>query len=241
MKMIKPLLLGALMLLFLVPAAHAEDKAVLASGAGYKKMVNALNTAYQKATGQSLDLLFGNMARVTTLARQSGKVDIVLGDQSFLKKAGLPMAVQQKLGKGKLVLAFAKGGKYNSIKGLDTAGRIALPDVKKAIYGKAAREFLLNTGHLPAIQPRLVEVATIPQVFSYLATNEVDMGFMNLTHTLNVADKIGGYVVLDEKEYSPILIMAALLDGSGRAEQAKAFLAFLKTPEAKRIIQANGL
>ncbi len=229
------------MLLFLVPAAHGADKAVLASGAGYKKMVNALNTAYTKATGQSIDLLFGNMARVTTLAKQSGNVDIVLGDQSFLKKAALPMAVQQKLGKGKLVLAFAKGGSYSELKDLDTAGRIALPDVKKAIYGKAARQFLTNTGRLPAIQPRLVEVATIPQVFSYLATNEVDMGFMNLTHTINVADKIGGYVLIDEKDYSPILIMAVLLSDSRRSEQAQAFLDFLKTPEAKKIIQDNGL
>ena len=241
MKMLKTLLLGAVMMLFLAPAAQADGKAVLASGAGYKKMVNSLNAAYQKATGQSIDLLFGNMARVTTLARQSGQVDIVLGDQSFLKKAGLPMAVKQELGKGKLVLAFAKGGSYKSVNDLDTAGRIALPDVKKAIYGKAAREFLQNTGRLPDIKPRLVEVATIPQVFSYLATNEVDMGFMNLTHTLNVADKLGGYVVVNETKYSPIVILAALLDDSQRAEQAKAFLAFLKTPEAVKIIRANGL
>jgi molybdate transport system substrate-binding protein len=241
MKTIKTLLLGALMALFLVPAAHADGKAVLASGAGYKKMVNALNAAYQKSTGRSMDLLFGNMARVTTLARQSGQVDIVLGDQSFLRKAGLPLAVQQELGKGRLVLAFAKGGSYTKIEDLDSAGRIALPDVKKAIYGKAAREFLQNTGRLPDIKPRLVEVSTVPQVFSYLATNEVDMGFMNLTHTLNVVDKLGGYVAVDETKYSPIVIMAALLGTSQRTEQAKAFLAFLKTPEAVKIVRENGL
>ncbi|WP_319543285.1 molybdate ABC transporter substrate-binding protein [uncultured Pseudodesulfovibrio sp.] len=233
-------ILTAFLVICMATAALAEN-AVLASGAGYKKMVNALNTEYMKQTGRTVDLLFGNMARVTTLAKQSGNVDIVIGDATFLKKAQLPLEGSQELGQGKLVLAFAKSGSFSTVKDLDKAGRIALPDTQKAIYGKAARQFLQSTKRLPDIKPRLVEVATIPQVFSYLTTNEVDMGFMNLTHTLNVADKLGGYIIIDQKDYSPIVILAALLKDSRRMEQARDFLRFLKTPEARTIMQDNGL
>ncbi|NDV19880.1 molybdate ABC transporter substrate-binding protein [Pseudodesulfovibrio sp. JC047] len=240
MRTTRTLIVTAFLILCMATVA-AADNAVLASGAGYKKMVNALNTAYTKQTGQTIDLLFGNMARVTTLAKQTGNVDIVIGDASFLDKAALEFAIRQPLGKGRLVLAFAKKTSFSSLSDLDTAGRIALPDVNKAIYGKAARQFLQSTKRLPDIKPRLVEVATVPQVFSYLTTNEIDMGFMNLTHTLNVTDKLGGYVVINQDTYSPIIILAGLLKDSPRMEQAKDFLHFLETPEAQAIIQANGL
>lgn len=240
MRLIRTLVVTTLFVFLLASIAQAAN-AVLASGAGYKKMINALNAAYTQATGQSVDLLFGNMARVTTLAKQSGNVDIVLGDKSFLDRAELDLAARQSLGQGKLVLAFAKNGTCSSLADLDTAGRIALPDTKKAIYGKAARQYLETTKRLPAIKARLVEVSTIPQVFSYLATNEVDMGFMNLTHTLNVADKLGGYVVIDENDYSPILILAGLLSESPNAKEARMFLRFLATPEAQAIMRENGM
>lgn len=232
------------LLLALPTSAFSGDKLVLAAGAGYKKMVNALNAAYEKKTGRSMDLIYGNMGRVTTLAKESGKVDIVLGDRQFLiVRAALPVTDETELGRGKLVLAFAKGSEFSKESDLDNpkAGRIALPDTSKAIYGKAAREYLLTTGRLPDIKPRLVEVATVPQVFSYLATNEVDMGFINLTHALNVKDKLGGYMVIDEKNYSPISIIAAVLESSANKEQARAFLDFVKTAEAQAIVRANGL
>jgi len=240
MNFVRPFIITAFILASLAVPASAGNT-VLASGAGYKKMVNALNTAYTKQSGQSVDLVFGNMARVITLAKQSGRVGIVLGDEVFIEKDNLPMHTKLELGRGKLVLAFAKSSKFSKIEDLDIAGRIALPDTKKAIYGKAAREYLQSSKRLPGITPRLIEVSTVPQVFSYLATNEVDMGFLNLTHTLNVADKLGSYIIIDEKGYSPIRIIAGILDNCDNMTQAQAFLDFLKTPKAKAIIKAHGL
>ena len=232
------------LILALPASAWADGDVVLAAGAGYKKMVNALNSAYRAKTGKTLDLIYGNMGRVTTLAKESGKVDIVLGDQQFLlHRAALAVTEKTELGRGKLVLAFPKGSKFSKAADLDNseAGRIALPDTSKAIYGKAARQYLTKTGRLPAIKPRLVEVATVPQVFSYLATNEVDMGFLNLTHALNVKDKLGGYVILDDKDYSPISIIAAVLTSSANKDEAQSFMEFVKTDEAQAIVRANGL
>ncbi|MFV0420894.1 molybdate ABC transporter substrate-binding protein [Oleidesulfovibrio sp.] len=230
------------------PAAAADPPAsepqlVLASGAGYKKMVNALVQQFTRSTGITVDRIYGNMGRVTTLAGQTGKVDMVIGDQTYLHGAGLPFAQELILGHGKLVLACPKGHTITSPDVLDDAGmqRIALPDASKAIYGIAAREYLTATGRLPAIKPRLIEVATVPQVFSYLTAGEVDLGFMNLTHALNVADKLGGYLVLNASKHKPILIMAGLLDGAPAPQAALSFLTFLATPQAKTIIQKHGL
>ena len=242
MRFFHSLFIAAFIFVMSVSPALA-DNPVIASGGGYKSVVNALNAAFAKKTGQSMDLMYGNMGKVTTLAKQSGKVSIVIGDETFLKGAGLPLTNDQILGKGKLVLVFAKDSQFSKLEDLDNpkAQRIALPDTKKAIYGRAARQFLQSTGRMPAIQPRLVEVATVPQVFSYLNTNEVDMGFLNLTHTLSIKDKIGGYIIIDEASHAPIRIMAALMKNAPAREQALAFLEFLKTPEAQELIHKYGL
>ncbi|WP_147820954.1 molybdate ABC transporter substrate-binding protein [Salidesulfovibrio onnuriiensis] len=219
------------------------DNLVLASGAGYKKMVNELVAVYEQRTGQTIDRLYGNMGRVVALSKESGRVDIALGAEDFLRSGGLEFRSTHMLGKGRLVLAYPKGSSCSSVATLDDPAvkRIALPDTSKAIYGRAAREFLTSTGRLPDIKPRLVEVATVPQVFSYLVAHEVDMGFLNLTHALHVQDKLGGYVLVPEKDYEPISIVAGELQGGGKHEQVLEFFRFLATPEAKAIISRSGL
>jgi len=230
-------------LLCSVSPMRADDSLVLASGAGYKKMVNALTAAYEQETGRTVDRLYGNMGRVTALAEQSGRVDVVLGADDYLVGAGLKFSAKHLLGKGRLVLACPKGSICASVRALDDPDvkRIALPDTSKAIYGRAAREFLSSTDRLPGIKPRLVEVATVPQVFSYLVADEVDMGFLNLTHALHVKDKLGGYVLVPEETYKPIEIIAGELADCKKGSLVRDFFQFLDTPKAKGIIKDSGL
>lgn len=240
----KKLLLLMLMLLLIAAPAHAgDDAAVLASGAGYKKMVNALVAAYTAETGRGVELVYGNMARVTAQVRTSGKVDLVLGADFFLKDPSLRLTARHELGRGRLVLAWPKGRTGVSAASLTApeTERIALPNTKQAIYGKAALEYLQRTGVYDAIRPKLVEVATVPQVYAYLAADEVDLGFLNLTHAMNVRDTLGGYLVLDEKDYDPIRILICEVGDAPHPEARADFLRFLESDKAREIVRANGL
>lgn len=97
MRMIRVFALISALLLALPAQAGATDSVVLAAGAGYKKMVNALYEAYRTKTGAQIDLTYGNMGKVTTLAKESGKVDIVLGDaRLLLENAALAEAMSQR-------------------------------------------------------------------------------------------------------------------------------------------------
>jgi len=243
LRWLKTVVFGVVAAGFLASGAALAHSPVVAAGAGYKKMVSALAAAYAERTGRQLDLIYGNMGRVTALAMESGKVDLVIGDEAFLKSSSLAFAETHALGHGKLVLAFPANGVFSTVEALDdeAARRIAMPDPVKAIYGKAAREFLEYTGRMPAAAPRLIEVATVPQVFSYLVANEVDMGFLNLSYVLDVADKLGGYVVLDPSGYAPVSIIAGVLRDAANREAALEFIVFLRTAEAKAIIVSHGL
>ena len=250
-----PLVLALLLLVGGSLPASAGEAFTIAAGAGYRKLVSALGEAYAK-TGKPLpQQVYGNMGQVIAQAKQSGVVDLVIGDKKFLDKAELDVAAEYAIGKGRPVLAVAKGCPSAAWKGrkvLDAAGakalladpavaRIALPDPKKAIYGRAATEFMERSGLAQGLAGKLLPVGTVPQVSAYVVSGEVDLGFINLTDGLAIKDKAAAVIPLDESLFDPIRIVADSLKTSPNPAAAAEFGAFLATPAAREIVAAQGL
>lgn len=231
-----------LLLTLCIPAA-AQAKIVIASGAGYRSLVDRLVQSYTDNTGQEIERVYGNMARVTAQVKNSGTVDLVLGDKSFLEKAALDCSAVSKVGRGRLVIAWPKGQKYSGTEDLTAEGvsRIALPDTKRAIYGKAGMQFLHSTGIYNKIKDKLLMVATVPQSASYVVAGEVDYAFINLTHARKIKKSIGGFAVLDESAYSPISIIVLQMRSSAHENECAAFMDFLKSDTAHEIVAAHGM
>ncbi|MBK1715853.1 molybdate ABC transporter substrate-binding protein [Rubrivivax gelatinosus] len=224
--------------------AHAEPP-IVAAGAGYKRPVSELAQAFEARSGHKLELSFGNMAQVLTLAASSGRVALILGDQAFLETAPVLKGARLiPVGEGRLVLAWAKAAPAPA-RPENVAdpvyARIAMPDPAHAVYGKAASEFLQRSGLAATLQPRLITVATVPQVSAYLASGDVDAGFINLTDALGIRERIGGWLAVDGALYSPVRIVAAVVPGHEQQAEVKALEAFLATPEAQALLRRHGL
>ena len=230
-----------LVFIFLALPALAGETLLVASGAGYKSVVEALADAYVKESGATVERIYGNMGQIIGQAKTSGKVDLLIGEDGFLRSSDLPLAESAALGKGRLVLAWPTGKGEPTDLSASAVARIALPDPQRAIYGKAAAEYLENSGLRKTLANKLVVVGTVPQVFAYLATGEVDAGFMNLTQAVAAADKIGGYREMDEKLYKPIVISCIRTENSPSPDAARKFADFLGTETARAIITAHGL
>jgi molybdate transport system substrate-binding protein len=216
---------------------------VLASGAGYRAIVDELADVYEKNTGNKIERIYGNMARVITQAKVGGTVDLILGDADFLEKAKLSMAETVEVGRGRLVAAYGANVTFNGSRDLlsPEITRIAIPDIKKAIYGKAAMQYLKNQGVYDAVQQKLMIVATVPQAASYVISGEVDVALINVTHAQKIEKRIGGFTVLEEAAYSPIRIIVGMLDTGDKKPDCRNFLSFLGTQEAKAIVQRHGI
>lgn len=239
-----PCYLLALFSIFLLAwPAGAAGKLTIGAGAGYRRPVDELAAAFRKQAGLEVNLVYGNMGRVIAQIKSGGVVDIFLGEKSFLAASGLKTTRVTELGRGRLVLAYPKGAKITSPKDLADPNikRVAVPDPKKAIYGKAGMEFLANSGLLPSVKAKLLTVGTVPQVSTYLLSGEIDAGFLNLTDVLGLSSRIGGFLKLDEKMYSPLIIQAAQLADAPNPEPAGRFLDFLATDQARKIVTAHGL
>lgn len=238
----KRLLLACLLAMGLIGQASAGTLTV-ASGAGYKKLVTELASAFEASTGIKADLIFGNMGQVTAQAKGSGAVDVIVGEKGFLERAGLTFSGLADVGHGVLVLAWPKGKVLAAPEDVASPGvkRLAVPDPQKAIYGKAASEYLERSGLAKAVAGKLLVVATVPQVTAYLVSGEVDAGFVNLSDVIGLEDSIGGSIKIDPSRYEPIAIVAGRLVTAENASAAKAFTDFLASDAAKAIAVRHGM
>jgi len=237
------LLFMAALALTSVPTVHAAEGLTVAAGAGYKRLVDELCTAYSTKTGVTVNKIYGNMGQITAQAKESGAIDFIMGDKQFLDSTKLSFTDELTIGQGKLVAAVAKGVKIDNLDALTDAAitRIAIADSEKAIYGHAAKEFLTHKGLWQQIQPKLLMVGTVPQVTAYVLTGEVDVGFINLTEALAIKDKVALIIPIDEKMYSPILIVAKRLRDSTNSNASASFVAFLQSEEAQSMLKKQGL
>ena len=220
------------------------DEATLAAGAGFRRPIAEVATAFEKASGHKILQTYGHLGQVIAQAKESGKIALVCGDRAVLQKAeGINFSSMAPLGVGKLVLAFRKGVTLAQPEDItkDDIKRIGIPDQANAIYGKAGRLFLERAGLAAKIDPKLVAVGTVPQVTSYIVSGEVDAGFINATDAIGAGDKIGGFIEIDQKYYDRVEVSCGIMDASKDSVAAKEFARFLETDLARAILKRYGL
>lgn len=231
--------------LFLCQSLAFAETLIFAAGAGYKRPLSEVVQAYEAAGNPKIDQIYGNMGQVIMQAKGSGNVAFIVGEEAFLKKsAGVSFASFYPVGEGVLVIAYGKKVTLHAPDDLlkPEVTRVAIPDEKHAIYGKAGKEFLQHTKMLDKIEKKLLVVATVPQVSAYLISGEVEAGFINLTDALYIKDKIGGYLTLDKGMYAPIKLVVGVLKGFEDNPQVKNFVNFLGTnSQVKEILKKAGL
>lgn len=226
-----------------MPKAHAEE-ATLAAAAGFRKPLTELAAAYEARSGKKILQVYGHVGQVVAQARESDQITIVCGDKTVFHHAkDLHFQRTVGLGLGKLVVAFRKGISLAKAEDIarDDIKRIGIPDQTAAIYGKAGRQFLERAHLAQAVDPKLVPVAMVPQVTSYVASGEIDAGFVNATDAIGAADTIGGFVQVDASLYDPVEISCGIRTTDKPSSATNGFAKFLETDQARAILDHYGL
>ena len=124
-----------------------------------------------------------------------------------------------------------------SLKSADL-NKVAICNPTAAPYGAAAVATLKSLGVYDALKPKLVEGADITQAFQFVESGNAEIGFVALSQ---LAGKTGGSRWVVPQELYPAIKQDAVLlkKGAGNAA-AKAFVEFLKGPEAHDIIVRYG-
>lgn len=219
------------------------DETTLAAGAGFRRPLAELATDFSTTSGHRILQVYGHVGQVVAQARESQDITLLCGDKPTLAKAdGLQFSSWVPLGLGRLVVAWRRG--LQLTKATDLAGadfkRIGIPDQTNAIYGRAGRQFLQRSGLADGLDPRLVPVATVPQVTGYVSSGEVDAGFINATDAIGAGSNIGGYLEVDATLYDPVEVACGVRSGAA-SPALTAFTAYLGTDRARAILDRYGL
>jgi len=227
--------------------AHAQQtgETKVAVAANFTEPAKEIATLFKQKTGYDAVLSFGASGPFYTQITQDAPFQVFLSaDEKRPKDAvdnGLAIADSRfTYAIGKLVL-WSKS--IDVTKGDDAlkAGafnKLSIANPTAAPYGAAAIEAMKALGVYAAIEPKIVQGATIAQAFQFVATGNAELGFVALSQLASVT--AGSRWLVPDALYKPIRQDAVLLKKGADDVASRAFMAFLKGAESKAIIQKYG-
>jgi molybdate transport system substrate-binding protein len=242
----KTLWLVALVLSVSGGSCASQKKTVnIAVAANFTEPAKELAQLFQQTTGQTVLPSFGATGQLFTQITQDAPFDIFLAaDQQTPQKAiAAGLAVQDSLftyAVGQLVVFSAS---LDVSKGDETLrdGRfekIAIANPATAPYGAAAVEAMKTMGLCQPLSTKFVQGNDIGQTFQFVETGNAEIGFVALSQVQGKNAK--SIWIVPENLYSPIRQDAVLLKKAAGKDAARAFLAFLKSVPAKKVIAKYG-
>lgn len=138
--------------------------------------------------------------------------------------------------KNKLVLIGAKDSNYKSVETLQEGDKLAIGEVNSVPAGKYAQQYLKDNNLYEQVKPNLVFAKDVRQVLNYVEKGNAQLGYVYKTDLYQSQQNGESHVkeinTVDLKQ--PIVYKAATTSDK---QLAKAWIDFLKTDEAKEILE----
>ncbi len=229
----------------LLLAGNAQAAVVKAAvAANFTAAMKEIAANYQKASGDKVLLSFGSTGKLYAQIKNGAPFDLFLAADQ--RRPKLLVASGDADGRftyavGKLVLWSAKPGLVDGKGEVLKHGafaKLAIANPKTAPYGAAAMEVIDHLGLAAVLTPKLVRGDSIAQTQQFVATENAELGFVAKAQV--VLQPGGSRWEVPQSLYSPIRQDAVLLKRGEGNGAAKAFLAYLKGPAAKAVIEKYG-
>ncbi len=235
------------LMLGLLGTAHAGEVS-LGAAANFSATTRDLIPLFEKATGHTVKASFGSTGKLYSQIANGAPFQVFLSaDAKTPKKAeeeGLAVpGTRFTYARGRLMLwsakprLFADGEAYLKS---GVLGRLAIANPGTAPYGLAAEQVLEHLGVWQGVQGRLVRGESISQTFQFAATGNAEVAFVALSQLKAWKGDAGSSWEVPQTYYAPIDQQAVLLRKGEHSGAARAFLAFLKGPEARAVITHYG-
>lgn len=244
MKFARSIQLAVAMVFLTAGSVHAAQTNV-AVAANFTEAAKEIAAAFKQKTGHEAVLSFGSSGQFYSQITQGAPFEVFLSaDDARPKKLvadGLAVADSRfTYAIGKLVLWSKTPGLVKGEEALRAAAfaKLSICTPAAAPYGAAAVEAMKVLKIYDQLQPKLVEGATITQAYQFVETGNAELGFVALSQL--TGPETGSRWLVPQDLYSPIRQDAVLLKSGAANDAATGFIAFLKGPEARAIIEKYG-
>jgi molybdate transport system substrate-binding protein len=230
----------------LLAAGEASAAAThVAVAANFTDAAKEIAAAFKQKTGDDAVLSFGSSGQLYTQITQAAPFDVMLSADAArpqkLVDTGLGVANSRfTYAIGKLVLWSKSPAVVQGEATLKSGGfaKLSICDPATAPYGAAAVDTMKSLQLYDALKPKLVVGADITQAYQFVATGNAELGFVALSQVAGNAK--GSRWLVPQRLYKPIRQDAVLLKKAADNKAAVAFVAFLKGPDARKIIEKYG-
>jgi molybdate transport system substrate-binding protein len=240
-------ILAAALTALLAPFAgsvHAAQTNV-AVAANFTEPAKEIAALFKQKTGNDAILSFGASGPFFTQITHDAPFQVFLSADEERPKAAVEggFAVPESLftyAIGKLVLWSKVVDVANGEEALKAGAfsKLSIANPAAAPYGTAAIETMKALDVYDALKTKIVQGNSIAQAFQFVDTRNAEVGFVALSQLFGVT--AGTRWLVPERLYTPIRQDAVLLKKGENDEASKAFLEFLKGPEARAIIEKFG-
>ncbi|HEY2133091.1 MAG TPA: molybdate ABC transporter substrate-binding protein [Acetobacteraceae bacterium] len=217
----------------------------VAVAANFTDAAKDIAAAFRQKTGHEAVLSFGSSGQLYTQITKAAPFQILLSaDQDRPKKAvedGFGVADSRfTYAIGKLVLWSKNPDLVTNADTLSSGAftKLSICNPANAPYGAAAIQTLKSLSLYDTLQPKIVQGQDITQAFQFVQTGNAELGFVALSQVAGNND--GSRWIVPQNLYAPIRQDTVLLKTGVGNEAAVAFMAFLKGPEARAIIEKYG-
>lgn len=226
----------------------APDELIVSAAVSLKDALEEIKPIYNKEKSNiKITYNFGASGSLQQQIEQGAPVDIFISAakkqmDTLQNKNLLLNETRKNLLKNQIVLIVPKNNTTIKIfQDLVTnkSKRIAIGEPKSVPAGQYAQEILTSLRLLNKVKDKIIYAKDVRQVLSYVATENVDAGFIYLTDA-KTSDDVKIIATASEKSHSPIIYPVAVLKNIKSANQAKAFVQFLLGNKAKIIFQKYG-
>lgn len=118
--------------------------------------------------------------------------------------------------------------------------KVAIGDPRTVAAGQASEESLRALGLWERVRPKLVLVDQARRIVELVVRAEVDVGFVYATDAVTQIDRVRLAFAVPEGTHRPILHSAAIVKTTANLPVARAFVGFLRSPEAQAVIGRLG-
>lgn len=236
-------------LALLPPAAARAETALVAVAANFIGALKEVAVSFEAETGHKLKISSGSTGQLYAQIKHGAPFDVFLSadEESPRKLVEEKIAVAGSrfpyaIGQLAIWCPALKSGQHDDVWAeLKTISSVAIANPQLAPYGRAARQSLEKHRLWDTIAARIVYGQNIAQTFALVGTGNAPCGFVARSQLMSAGESKQGVIVpVDTNDHDPIRQDAVLLKRAANNTAAVAFMAYLKTPSARKVIAGFG-
>lgn len=222
------------------------DEITVAAASDLTPAFEELGRAFEATHKTKVVFVFGSTGMLTRQIENGSPMDLfAAANVSYveeLEKQGLIIPGTKAIyARGRITMWTSSGSNLRLENISDLARpevtRIAIANPDHAPYGLAAKQALESVGIWDRIRPKLVYGDNIRQTLQYAETGNVEVAILALS--LSMQSK-GRWTLIPEELHQPLDQGLAIMKTTKNETGARAFAAFIASPQGREIMQKYG-